>query len=988
MKRSLFIAILSLFLCHGLYAQSVLWGQVFDKSTGDPLIGAQVVLDGGKGSVTDLDGMFHIQLESVKSEPYTVEVRYVGYQTKRIPNYDIPDFAIQELNVALEPRSESMEEVVIEEEVLNENEFAMLRLQKNSLAVQDGISNKQIERLGATNAAQSMKQVVGASVEEDKFVVMRGLGDRYSTTQLNGMRMMSTDPYRNSSAMDVIPTSMIENIITTKTFTPDQPGNFTGGNVNITTRSIPVGFFTKASFSYGLVRYASFNNNFIADPAGDGLDGFFLPNDNRELPETWENVATNDQYKYFQSTSTIQSKLRLDNDREFIDQVASTGDNKFIPETFTPGGNWAFSSSAGDRKNVSENFVIGYNGGITLRNSYKNFQDYELGAYEFSPGAGSLNPKFQFKGENMQNTRRASGFGSLAAKVYKNTELEFKAIINNTAEENAMDLRGVWPQSIGGDHQFVTRSLQFLDRQQQTLQLSADHSFINPLGLNFISSGKAKFILDLTQSTLNQPDTRLSAYKIQNGIEAIDRAEFQFPYHFYRNLRDSALNAKVDIDLNLGDQNKGNKIKFGGLVHYKQRDFYEYRFQYFSPNNVQSEQYSTLNELDGAIDRFVADNNTGILGQDSAGDPILGNLIFDQSQSSNFYNGTEAWYAAYAMGVYKIGNLKLVGGARGVLTDMSIENQNDEQGEFTTFDILPSLNAIYALNEDQNLRFAASQTLARPNLREMAPIRTFDLIGGFFYQGSSDISRTLISNLDLRYEWYTNPGEIIAVSGFSKFFEDPIVQVFQNQAQGSTNEIRPVNVSDAFLVGVELEYRKYFYNIESLKDVPFIKNLGINTNLSLIYSEVQKSDREINSNNALGSDLPETRPFQAQSPYLFNMALTYRNDSINFESTVSANFYGPRVSENGNVGIPDAYEQLSWAGAPDGPPEVLGVPVVAPTLNWTAQYSVTEWFDIVLRMRNLVNPWYVKNSEFRNEQSIVERYRTGENISLKLKAEF
>src|SRR5690606_3507035 len=217
--------------------QGVISGNVIDKETGEELIGVTVQIEGTtKGAATDITGSYQI---TVEPGTYTLIASYVSYAVQKVTAIEVKQNETTRIDIGLVSDDIQLEEVVVTASQINNNEVALLKLQQKSYAVQDGISAGEMQRLGVGNSAESMKMVTGATVESGKYVVVRGLGDRYSLTQMNGVTLPSSDPYRNSSSMDLIPTSMIENIVTTKTFTPDQPGNFTGGNVNISTKSLP-----------------------------------------------------------------------------------------------------------------------------------------------------------------------------------------------------------------------------------------------------------------------------------------------------------------------------------------------------------------------------------------------------------------------------------------------------------------------------------------------------------------------------------------------------------------------------------------------------------------------------------------------------------------------------------------------------------------------------------------------------------------------------
>jgi hypothetical protein len=200
-------------------------GQVTDSKTGETLIGVNVFIEGtSTGTATDLDGYYSI--ENIESGTYSLVISYVSYSTQTITDITLGESETKVINVQLSELTTELTTVVIEGRKVDNNAVAILTLQKKSINVQDGISAQEIARFGSSDAGESMKKVTGASIVDGKYIFVRGLGDRYTNTQLNGLNLPSSDPYRNSTQLDIIPATMLDNIITSKTFSPDQPGSF------------------------------------------------------------------------------------------------------------------------------------------------------------------------------------------------------------------------------------------------------------------------------------------------------------------------------------------------------------------------------------------------------------------------------------------------------------------------------------------------------------------------------------------------------------------------------------------------------------------------------------------------------------------------------------------------------------------------------------------------------------------------------------------
>ncbi|MCK5280696.1 MAG: carboxypeptidase-like regulatory domain-containing protein, partial [Cyclobacteriaceae bacterium] len=280
MRRFTITILFSIISINAFAFKGNLSGKVVDGETGEELIGATVyVAETGQGIITDLYGNYLLQLDP---GIYTINVSYVSYVRQKIQDVVIEAGNSQEINIAMSSDI-LLEEIVVQAKAIKDNDVALLKLQKRSLAIQDGISSGEIERIGASDAAESMTYVTGAAIEGGKYMVMRGLGDRYSLVQMNGITMPSADPYRNSVSLDMIPAEMIENVTVVKTFLPDKPASFTGGLVDVTTKSIPSDYYLRMNVSTTFNTVSSFRNDFLGDDATTDR-WLALDNGNRKRP--------------------------------------------------------------------------------------------------------------------------------------------------------------------------------------------------------------------------------------------------------------------------------------------------------------------------------------------------------------------------------------------------------------------------------------------------------------------------------------------------------------------------------------------------------------------------------------------------------------------------------------------------------------------------------------------------------------------------------
>ena len=288
--KSIFSLIILLATSSSIFSQTIS-GVIKDQASGETLIGANVFIEGSdRGTASDFDGKYSL---AVEAGTYTLTFKYIGYQDKKVTDIVVAENENKVIDIILSDESVELDlEIVVEAKVIERSENALLMLQRKSDKIQDGISSNEMSRLGISDAASAMKKITGATVQDGKFIYIRGLGDRYSTAQLNGNQLPSTDPYRNSAQLDLIPSNLLDNIITSKTFTPDQPGTFTGGNVNLKTKSYPEAFSLGITLGASYNTQSSFNENFLTHNQEGKTDWLGFDDGGRALPSILEDENT------------------------------------------------------------------------------------------------------------------------------------------------------------------------------------------------------------------------------------------------------------------------------------------------------------------------------------------------------------------------------------------------------------------------------------------------------------------------------------------------------------------------------------------------------------------------------------------------------------------------------------------------------------------------------------------------------------------------
>lgn len=923
-------------------------GKIIDQATGDPLMFATVAVKEleSTGTDTDLDGAYEI---SLPEGTYSLEISYIGYATNTITDVKIVSGEVNILDYVMQSSSEVLDEIVVVSESIERNEVALLKLQQKSHKIQDAISAQSMGRYSSNNAADAIRRTSGTSVMGGRYVIVRGLGDRYSNAQLNGLLLPSTDPYRNSTQLDMIPANMLDNIISSKSFTPDQPGNFTGGSININTKSFPDQFTLQASLSASYNTQSSLRDDFFTHTGGSN-DWLGFDDGGRAIDPYNTNPDVLDAI-----TKSAYVTARVNDEKAaLLDRSADSFNANFGPEEGNSFMDYSVSISAGNQYEVGNN-PLGVLFGVNFRKSYDFFKDAPNNYWELGgASATELSPWYSMTETRGVENPTIGALGALSYKIGKSTKLSLIGLYNHDTEKSSRSIFGQHPGKLSDSEAFMESSvLNFQERALQSYQFIGEHKF-GESGIKLDLGGS------LTKVKQLEPDQRLLAHKltINNGENTyeFDRAEFGVPYHTWRDLDDQQYLGKADLTIPfLQEKSKENHIKVGFLYTKKNRTFSDFAY--------------TLNERSNAAIPYSGDRNTafsaenmGWLGVDpNSGRNLIGWYWNDEEilSNRNSYTGHEQVTAGYIMGVYDFGGkLKAIGGVRAEQTNIAVASRdtNSMIGNIDTLDILPSLNLVYKLNDRMNLRASYTHTVGRPNMRELAPFSADDFIGGMKISGNPALKSTLVKNYDIRWEFFPNTGELIAISAFYKDFTNPIVKGIPPAA--ANPEIIFQNVDEAMVYGIELEFRKQLNFI-----APMLSNFNLSTNLSLIKSEQDMPEDECSTINEHNPEKGCIRPFFGQSPFILNTGLNYSNDEKGIDATLALNIFGKRLITQTQATSPDIYEQAR------------------PLLDFNLSKRISDNFDFKLSVQNILNTQTLQTMNFLDVDYTVLQYREGISVS-------
>jgi len=905
-------------------------GKITDAKTGEALVGATVMIKGSNiGTVSDLDGNY--TLKHLKPGNYTLVFRYVSFNPKVVTDINVKGKGVVILNIPLQPASLGLKEVEVRAKALKRTEAAMLTIQKKSSNVIEGLSAEQIRRAGDSDAAASLKRVTGVSVIDGKYVYVRGLNDRYSKTTLNGADIPGLDPNKYTVQMDIFPSSLIENIMIYKSFSPDLPGDFTGGLVNIETRDFPERFTLEAGASLGYNVNANFNKNFLSYQ-GSPIDFLGFDNGFRSIPSDAKGVLP--QYPM---------------EKEKLTSIAESFNKIMAPVKQVAGPNGSLFFALGNQKDIGKH-QLGYQFGISYKkentfydNGIKNL--YHLGGSSDK----TLIIDYNYADDQGQTEYLWGALAGLYYKISPTQKIGLTLFKNQSGISTARNLFGQKLSDDASGLYIETRVLQWTERSLNNAQLKGEHYFktLSNLRINWIGS--------YTYSYQNEPDRRFFTNSFFPDLSGIYRYSIQpslynVPTRYYRYLNEDNYNFKINFKLKAGKNENAPTIKFGSSLVYKERNFHEQRLDY----RFQFSQYV----YNGNVSEYISDRNIGLnyAGYNpqtgtNFGLYIQGNPGDDRRNS---YKGTQKVQAYYAMiDAVLWEKLRLSTGLRFEHTYIYTASLDTtlQAGYLNNNDFLPALNLTWYLKKNMNLRLNGSRTLARPNFRELAPYASQDFAGGEVYVGNNNLQRTTIDNLDLRWEYFISRDELLSISAFYKLFKNPIEMVDNPRAQNT--ELSWENVDKAKVYGAELDFRK------QLDFWDFSKNFKLSVNFTYVFSAVAIDSLELTAIRATDPSAKATRPMNGQSPYIVNAMLTYEHPKSGWEANLVYNVSGPKLMINVKGGTPDIYMQPFNS------------------LNFVLKKRINKRFVLSFKAQNLLNATYKESYTFLGNEYIYRLYQSG-----------
>jgi len=821
-------------------------GKVVD-SKNEPLPGVTVAVQGGQGTITNVDGTYDIALTP---GTYNLTFSYVSFETRKVTEIAVKDNGLTPLNITLKSNGSRLKEVTVTGNYRKASIEGLYALQKNNAAITDGISAEQIARTPDKNIGEVLKRVSGLATVDNKYVVVRGLSERYNQAVLNGQVMPSTELNRKNFSFDIIPSNIVENITVIKTITPDRSAEFGGGLVEVNTLDIPTSNFLNISAG------ASYNDKTV------GKDFLSLPlsgseyrgsvSSHRNLLGTLDWTDKDDVVQRYEKENK--------NGALFSNNWGITKMKAPISPNFQASAGHVFRAAGGQQWGVIAS--ASYRNTLATQDAIVAREDFnvteQLGnlfkgqRYGFTTNLGGM------LGIGYRNEKSRVGFQSLYLRTL-DQQLTFGTGQNGRMSENTLGYydntmqTSLWQNQLKGEHSLGSKGIKLkwsgsylkLDRQKpDNHQMLADYKQADGAGIN-------DYNIQTYTSSLSEGALRWWSRALENNYNW--DASLSVPFKFDA--------GKTTVD---------NTFKGGYAGWNKDRLFFVVNTS--SKFENQGENYLPLTTA------FSPEHTT--VGLSPFGD--------------NFKRRSASLHALFAMLDNKIGKFRLLWGVRAEYYNLNKVNDNldsifskykREPGkEYDYSDLLsrepnwrffPSVNLTYSLTPSMNLRLAYSESIIRPDLRELSIFREYDFELGGSYTGQI-VRSTTIKHIDFRYEWYPGPGEIISASLFYKDLAYPM-EIYQ---EDMLNSFQLKNSKSAKNYGVEMEIRKSL----AFTKVPVLRNITLYGNFTYLDARVKRMDSNVglfDPNNPLKVVLKETigeeekRPQMGASNFMMNAGIYY-----------------------------------------------------------------------------------------------------------------
>ncbi|MDZ4714945.1 MAG: TonB-dependent receptor [Cytophagales bacterium] len=928
--RTFYVIAFQFFFSVSLIAQQgTIGGKILDAKSNESIVGANVVIQGTTvGAATDLDGNFLIS--NVKPGTYTVAVSFVTYKTHILDEVVVEAGKRTTLDVPLVEDIGELAEIVVTARREINTDGNLIKGIRNAKYVVSGISAEQIAKMPDRDAAQIMQRVPGVTVVDNRFVIVRGVPERYNQVMINGAIAPSTEIDRRSFSFDLISAGSIDQMLTYKSASAELPGDFAGGAIHLITKSPANEAFTSVGFNFGYRSNTTFQNQLTSQ--GSPTDFLGFDNGFRDLPLNFP--ASN-----ILRTSQKNSSLR--------ERAGKSLTNNFAPIVRQAPVNVGFNFA------MVRNFAVGkvkFSNLTSLMysNSYQNTKADFLRYNEFTDS--SATKRFAYKDSFYGNDVRFNVVHNWTVDLNDRNKLEFKNLLVQLGENETIIRKGD-DKIQNPNFDRVNYLYHYLSRSIYSGQLSGVHQLGD-------GSSKLNWLIGMNYISRNEPDfRRFRTYRDKAFSGSEEPFVMQLPAsgnvfetgRFWSELTDKGYSNALNFEKGFGSDPENRKltIRTGYYAEYKTRSFDARYINYLYPNTADFDQTVGYELSRQPLNTIFSPDNIKRKN---------GFVVEEGTQPQDSYSGNNLLTAGYASFSFPLKSFDITAGFRGEYNVQrldAITNVGPVRINNPIFAALPSLNVAYNLTDRSLVRLAYGRTVNRPEFRELAPFLYYQFEYEAAVIGSTTLKTATIDNIDVRWEMYPNPGEMISIGGFYKNFTNPIESYLQVTTENP--QLYYGNADKATSVGVEVEFRK---SLASLGMSKILRNTSVNLNAAFIESSV---DIGTSATNQI-----RNRPLQGQSPYIINMGVYYYDENTGLSLNLAYNIFGPRIFSVGDKIFP------SWWEMPRN------------SLDFQISKTWNKRFETKINMKNLLDAAYSIYQDNNNDntintskEAIIRQYQVG-----------
>lgn len=900
-------------------------GKVTDSTTGEPLIGATIQIDGTpKATATDIDGLFAFSGLDENAN-YTLTIKYISYKTKKIDGVRA-EAQPQAIEIKLTPDEQTLNEVTVTGVARKNTEIAVIQMTKSSPVIVSNVSAQEITKTQDTNAGEVIRRVPGVSLIDDKFVMVRGLSQRYNNVWINGGAVPSSEADSRAFSFDLIPSSQIDNMQIVKTPSPEYPADYTGGFITITTKDIPAENTAELSVGGNWNDITSFSDFKYAKGSGTDFLGFDsgMRGLNGGINSTLNSIAGNG-----------------------VDLLNNHLNNDWRVRNMNPVGDLKLSGSLGRRWKLGDR-QLGMIAAFNYSNEYRKYEDMQnnlFGVYDAEKDESNY-LRYSVDDQYNHNVRLGAMLNFTLLSSDGNSKYQLKNIFNQIGND-----RYTWREGLSA---------------QSDNENSAEYYYRSRTTYNGQITGKHTFALDeldwsasYSYANRNVPDRR--RYLINDALEP-GVMQLTSPNDISREW------TKLDEHIVSAAVNDKHDFKFGSFTPSLKFGAYgEYRTRKYTTRDFIYNWNAASNTLPDGFRQF--DLSEMLSDESYFGADRL--YLLEEQHMRNNYKGNNYLGAGYFAANIPLGNFNIYAGLRYEYDHMELITNTRDNAEspfshnYEYNDLFPSVNTTYKINDQHQLRLSYGKTVNRPEFREVSPSVFYDFDLASNIQGNTDLKPCYIQNVDFRYEFYPSKGELISIAAFYKYFDSPIEWTYT--VTGGTSLVYSyMNAQRANNYGIELDIRK---------DLSFIGLPGFSWsfNGALIKSRVKFE----------AGSKEEDRPMQGQSPYLVNTGLFYKNDKLQLDVALLYNRIGKRIigvgrsegttSGNEALRVPDSYEM---------PRDVIDLSASKKFGNhWELKLSIRDLLAQKVYYKQFADVHY-SNGTSREVEQITRAYKPGRNIGV------